>query len=73
VRIARSDGEEALRLAGSFRPDVILLDAHDAATERFPKCAGWNRADPALRGMIVVHAHRQGPATQRRTGNWIGE
>lgn len=52
VRIAR-DGEEALRLAGSFRPDVILLDAMMPQRSGFEVCRRI-REDPALQGMIVV-------------------
>jgi len=52
VRIAR-DGEEALRLAQDFQPDVLLLDVMMPLCDGFEVCRRI-RGNPATRGVRIV-------------------
>jgi two-component system alkaline phosphatase synthesis response regulator PhoP len=65
VRVAR-DGEEAVRLAEDFRPDVLLLDV------MMPRCDGFEvcrriRGNPATRGVriLMLTAHGRGGEIER--------
>jgi DNA-binding response OmpR family regulator len=58
VCVAR-DGEEAMRLMGSFRPDVVLLDVMMPVKSGIEVCRQI-RADPGLRGIKVVMLSAKG-------------
>ena len=65
VRVAR-DGEEALRMAEDFLPDVLLLDV------MMPRCDGFEvcrrlRGNPATRGVriLMLTAHGRGAEIDR--------
>jgi DNA-binding response OmpR family regulator len=65
VRVAR-DGEEALRMAQDFLPDVLLLDV------MMPRCDGFEvcrrlRGNPATRGVriLMLTAHGRGAEIDR--------
>jgi DNA-binding response OmpR family regulator len=65
VRVAR-DGEEALRLAQEFLPDLLLLDV------MMPRCDGFEvcrrlRSNPATRGVriLMLSAHGRGAEIDR--------
>jgi DNA-binding response OmpR family regulator len=65
VRVAR-DGEEALRLAEAFRPDVLLLDVMMPLHDGFEVCRRL-RANPATRGVriLMLTAHGRGAEMER--------
>jgi len=65
VRVAR-DGEEALRMAQEFRPDVLLLDVMMPLCDGFEVCRRL-RGDPATRGVriLMLTAHGRGAEMQR--------
>ena len=72
VRIAR-DGEEALRLAEEFQPDLLLLDVMMPLCDGFEVCRRL-RGNPATRGMRILmltahgreRGHRPRPRRRRR-------
>jgi two-component system alkaline phosphatase synthesis response regulator PhoP len=65
VRVAR-DGEEALRMAQEFRPDVLLLDVMMPLCDGFEVCRRL-RGNPAMRGVriLMLTAHGRGDEMQR--------
>jgi DNA-binding response OmpR family regulator len=65
VRVAR-DGEEALRLAEEFRPDVLLLDVMMPLYDGFEVCRRL-RGNPATRGVriLMLTAHGRGAEMER--------
>jgi DNA-binding response OmpR family regulator len=70
VCVAR-DGEEALRLAREFHPDVLLLDV------MMPRCNGFEvcrrlREDPATRGVKIVMLTAHGRDAQIERGLALG-
>ena len=70
VRVAR-DGEEALRLAQEFRPDLLLLDV------MMPRCNGFEvcrrmREDPATRAVRIVMLTAHGREAQIERGLALG-
>jgi DNA-binding response OmpR family regulator len=70
VRVAR-DGEEAMRLAQDFRPDLLLLDV------MMPVCDGLEvcrriRADPAIRAIRIVILTAHGRETDVARGLALG-
>jgi DNA-binding response OmpR family regulator len=70
VRVAR-DGEEALRLAEDFRPDVLLLDV------MMPRCNGFEvcrriRANPATRAVRIVMLTAHGRDAEIERGLALG-
>ena len=70
VRVAR-DGEEALRLAEEFRPDVLLLDV------MMPLCNGFEvcrriRGNPATRGVRIVMLTAYGRDAEIERGLALG-
>jgi DNA-binding response OmpR family regulator len=70
VRVAR-DGEEAMRLAQDFRPDLLLLDV------MMPVCDGLEvcrriRADPATRAIRIVILTAHGRETDVARGLALG-
>ena len=65
VRVAR-DGEEALRMAEAFRPDVLLLDVMMPLCDGFEVCRRL-RGNPATRGVriLMLTAHGRGAEMER--------
>jgi two-component system alkaline phosphatase synthesis response regulator PhoP len=65
VRVAR-DGEEALRVAEDFRPDVLLLDVMMPLCDGFEVCRRL-RGNPATRGVriLMLTAHGRGAEMER--------
>jgi len=70
VRVAR-DGEEAMRLAQDFQPDLLLLDV------MMPVCDGLEvcrriRGNPATRGIRIVILTAHGRETDVARGLALG-
>jgi len=65
VQVAR-DGEETLRLAQDFRPDVLLLDVMMPLCDGFEVCRRL-RGNPATRGVriLMLTAHGRGAEVDR--------
>jgi len=65
VRVAR-DGEEALRLAEGFQPDVLLLDVMMPLCDGFEVCRRI-RGNAAMRAVriLMLTAHGRGPQVER--------
>lgn len=66
VSTARS-GEEAHRLAGQQRPDLVLLDVMMPALDG-PSTAALLRADPATRELPVIFLTAKTPMTAEQLG-----
>jgi two-component system alkaline phosphatase synthesis response regulator PhoP len=70
VRVARN-GEEALRLAESFRPDLVLLDVMMPLRSGFDVCQKI-RENPVLQGMKIVMLTAKGRDAERNRGVDLG-
>ncbi|MFN4104122.1 MAG: response regulator transcription factor [Tepidimonas sp.] len=70
VQVAR-DGEEGLALAGSWRPEVVLLDVMMPRKSGFDVCQAI-RADAALAGMRIVMLTAKGRDTDVAKGLALG-
>jgi DNA-binding response OmpR family regulator len=70
VRVARN-GEEALRLADSFRPDVVLLDVMMPQRSGFEVCRKI-RENPALRDVKIVMLTAKGRDAEKDRGLNLG-
>ena len=70
VRVAR-DGEEALRLVESFRPDVVLLDVMMPLRNGFEVCQRV-RENPALKRVRIVMLTARGREAERAKGLALG-
>ena len=70
VRVAR-DGEEALQLAESFRPDLVLLDVMMPLRSGFDVCQKI-RENPVLKGMKIVMLTAKGRDVERSRGVDLG-
>lgn len=70
VQVAR-DGEEGLALAGSWRPDVVLLDVMMPRKSGFDVCQAI-RADAALADMRIVMLTAKGRDTDVAKGLALG-
>jgi DNA-binding response OmpR family regulator len=70
VRVAR-DGEEALRLARQFHPDVLLLDVAMPVCDGFEVCRRI-RANPATCGVRILMLTAHGRDAQRERGLTLG-
>jgi two-component system, OmpR family, alkaline phosphatase synthesis response regulator PhoP len=70
VRVAR-DGEEALRLAETFRPDVVLLDVMMPLRSGFDVCQKI-RENAALREMKIVMLTAKGRNVEKTRGAHLG-
>ena len=70
VRVAR-DGEEALHLAESFRPDLVLLDVMMPLESGFEVCRRL-RANPLLQGLKIVMLTAKGRDVERKRGVELG-
>jgi two-component system, OmpR family, alkaline phosphatase synthesis response regulator PhoP len=66
VRVARN-GEEALRLAERFRPDLVLLDVMMPQRSGFDVCRRI-RENPALSDMKIVMLTARGRDIEREKG-----
>jgi DNA-binding response OmpR family regulator len=70
VRVARN-GEEALRLAESFRPDLVLLDVMMPRRSGFEVCRKI-RENPALRNVKIVMLTAKGRDVEKERGLDLG-
>jgi len=70
VLVAR-DGEEALGLAESFRPDLVLLDVMMPQRSGFDVCRSI-RENPALRETKIVMLTAKGRAVEKAKGLNLG-
>ena len=70
VQVARN-GEEALLLAESFRPDVVLLDVMMPQRSGFDVCRKI-RENPALRDMKIVMLTAKGRDVEKEKGLNLG-
>jgi len=70
VLVAR-DGEEALGLAESFRPDLVLLDVMMPQRSGFDVCRSI-RENPALRETKIVMLTAKGRAVEKDKGLNLG-
>ena len=70
VRVAR-DGEEVLRLARQFHPDVLLLDVAMPLCDGFEVCRRI-RASPATRGVRILMLTAHGRDADRERGFAVG-
>lgn len=70
VRVARN-GEEALRRAESFRPDLVLLDVMMPQRSGFDVCQKI-RENPALRDVKIVMLTAKGRAVEKDRGLDLG-
>jgi DNA-binding response OmpR family regulator len=70
VRVARN-GEETLRLAESFRPDLVLLDVMMPLKSGFDVCQKI-RENPMLQGMKIVMLTAKGRDVERNRGVDLG-
>ena len=66
VRVARN-GEEALRRAESFRPDLVLLDVMMPQRSGFEVCQKI-RENPALRDVKIIMLTAKGSNAERDRG-----
>ncbi|HTF16098.1 MAG TPA: response regulator [Burkholderiales bacterium] len=70
VRVAR-DGEEALRGAECFRPDLVLLDVMMPQRSGFEVCQKI-RENPAFRGVKIVMLTAKGRDLEKHRGLDLG-
>jgi two-component system alkaline phosphatase synthesis response regulator PhoP len=70
VRVAR-DGEEALRVAQDFRPDVLLLDVMMPLCDGFEVCRRL-RGNPATRGVRILMLTEHGREAEMERGLALG-
>lgn len=70
VCVAR-DGEEALRLAGQFQPNVVLLDVMMPRRNGFEVCR-WIRANPGLSRTRIVMLSARGRDVEIDKGLALG-
>ena len=70
VRVARN-GEEALRRAESFRPDLVLLDVMMPQRSGFEVCQKI-RENPALRDVKIVMLTAKGRDLEKDRGLNLG-
>jgi DNA-binding response OmpR family regulator len=70
VRVAR-DGEEALRLAEDFQPDVLLLDVMMPLCNGFEVCRRL-RGNPAMRGVKILMLTAHGREAEVERGFALG-
>src|SRR2546426_11066155 len=70
VRVA-INGEEALRLAESFRPDVVLLDVMMPQKSGFEVCQKI-RANPALQEIKIIMLTAKGRTAGKERGLNLG-
>jgi len=70
VQVARN-GEEALLLAESFRPDVVLLDVMMPQRSGFEVCQKI-RENPSLRNVKIVMLTAKGRDAEREKGLNLG-
>ena len=66
-----TDGEDALKLAAEFRPDLILLDVMMPKKSGFEVCESL-RADPAQAGVKIIMLTAKGRETEVTKGLALG-
>jgi DNA-binding response OmpR family regulator len=65
------DGERAVEAAGSFRPDLILLDVMMPRMDGYEVCQRL-RSDAALKGIFIVMLTAKGREVEREKGLALG-
>lgn len=65
------DGEAAVAAAGSFRPDLILLDVMMPRVDGYEVCERL-RADPTLKSVVIVMLTAKGREVEREKGMALG-
>ncbi len=70
VRVARN-GEEALQLVGSFRPDIVVLDVMMPHRSGFEVCQKI-RENPALRNVKIIMLTAKGRDVEKEKGLDLG-
>jgi DNA-binding response OmpR family regulator len=65
------DGERAVEAAGTFRPDLILLDVMMPRMDGFEVCQRI-RADAALKDIVIVMLTAKGREVEREKGLALG-
>ena len=70
VRVA-SDGAQALELAGSFHPDLVLLDIMIPGRSGYEVCQQL-KSDPATRGVKIVMVSAKGRDVEVAKGLELG-
>ncbi|HEY5999379.1 MAG TPA: response regulator [bacterium] len=66
-----ADGEAAVLVARSFRPDLLLLDVMMPKMDGYEVCERL-RADPELKGMSIVMLTAKGREVEREKGLALG-
>jgi DNA-binding response OmpR family regulator len=66
VAVAR-DGAEAIRLAGTRRPDLVVLDLMLPSVNGFEVCR-WIRSNPGTRDIKIVMLTARGRESEMETG-----
>jgi DNA-binding response OmpR family regulator len=65
------DGEKAVEAAGSFRPDLILLDVMMPRMDGYEVCQRI-RSDDSLKGISIVMLTAKGREVEREKGLALG-
>lgn len=65
------DGERAVEAAGTFRPDLILLDVMMPRMDGYEVCQRI-RADPSLKDIVIVMLTAKGREVEREKGLALG-
>jgi DNA-binding response OmpR family regulator len=65
------DGEKAVELAGTFRPDLILLDVMMPRMDGYEVCQHI-RSDPSLKGISILMLTAKGREVEREKGLALG-
>lgn len=65
------DGERAVEAAGTFRPDLILLDVMMPRMDGFEVCQRI-RADDSLKNIVIVMLTAKGREVEREKGLALG-
>ncbi|HTU98050.1 MAG TPA: response regulator transcription factor [Solirubrobacteraceae bacterium] len=66
--LAARTGDEALRLLGTLRPDVALVDLFLAGESGADVCDSIRKASPSTRVLLISGAGRMSPAAARAAG-----
>jgi DNA-binding response OmpR family regulator len=69
--VVACDGEEALRLIGTARPDLVVLDIMLPSVSGFEVCRSI-REDPVTRGIRVLMLTARGRESEMQKGRAVG-